>query len=78
MPVKPSIVIVVPCYNEEEILNVTIPTLLATIDDMASENIIDYEKSRLCLVDDGSQDKTWNIITNYSNKYEKVNGLKLS
>ena len=53
MPVKPSIVIVVPCYNEEEILNVTIPTLLATIDDMASENIIDYEKSRLCLVDDG-------------------------
>ena len=64
--------------NEEEILNVTIPTLLATIDDMASENIIDYEKSRLCLVDDGSQDKTWNIITNYSNKYEKVNGLKLS
>ena len=45
---------------------------------MASENIIDYEKSRLCLVDDGSQDKTWSIITNYSNKYEKVNGLKLS
>lgn len=78
MPVKPSIVIVVPCYNEEEILNVTIPTLLATIDDMASENIIDYEKSGLCLVDDGSQDKTWSIITNYSNKYEKVNGLKLS
>ena len=47
---KPSIVIVVPCYNEEEILNVTIPTLLATIDDMASENIIDYEKSKVELI----------------------------
>ena len=75
---KPSIAIVVPCYNEEEILRSTISTLLATIDDMVSENIIDDEKSRLCLVDDGSQDRTWNIIANYSKSHEKVKGLKLS
>ena len=67
-----------PCYNEEEILNVTISTLLAIIDDMILENIIDDNNSRLCLVDDGSQDKTWDIIVNYSKLYGKVHGLKLS
>ena len=41
---KPSIAIVVPCYNEEEILRSTILTLLTTIDEMVSENIIDDQK----------------------------------
>ena len=75
---KPAITIVVPCYNEEEILASTIPTLLATIDDMVAKNIIDEGKSRLCFVDDGSKDRTWDIIASFSAKYEIVKGLKLS
>ena len=42
---KPSIAIVVPCYNEEEILRSTILTLLTTIDEMVSENIIDRSET---------------------------------
>ena len=45
---------------------------------MVSENIIDKEKSFLCLVDDGSKDKTWNIISIHSKNHENVKGLKLS
>ena len=75
---KPSIAIVVPCYNEEEILRSSISTLLTTIDEMVSENIIDDQKSFLCLVDDGSKDRTWSIIENHSKNYAKVKGLKLS
>ena len=75
---KPSIAIIIPCYNEEEILGTTISTLLATLDEMVLENIIDHEKSWLCLVDDGSNDKTWSIIANYSKNYVNVRGLKLS
>ena len=75
---KPSIAVVVPCYNEEEILRSSISTLLTTIDEMVSENIIDDQKSFLCLVDDGSKDRTWSIIENHSKNYAKVRGLKLS
>ena len=75
---KPSLAIVVPCYNEEEILGTTISTLLATMHQMVLENIIDKEKSFLCLVDDGSKDKTWNIISIHSKNHENVKGLKLS
>ena len=75
---KPSIAIVVPCYNEEEILTSSISTLLTTIDEMVSENIIDDQKSFLCLVDDGSKDRTWSIIENHSKNHAKVKGLKLS
>ena len=75
---KPSIAIIVPCYNEEEILSSTISTLLATIDEMVLDNIIDNEKSCLYLVDDGSKDQTWSIIINHSKSYDNVKGLKLS
>ena len=75
---KPSIAIIIPCYNEEEILSSTISTLLATIDEMALDDIIDNEKSCLYLVDDGSKDQTWSIIINHSKSYDNVKGLKLS
>ena len=75
---KPSIAIIIPCYNEEEILSSTISTLLATIDEMVLDNIIDNEKSCLYLVDDGSKDQTWSIIINHSKSYDNVKGLKLS
>ena len=75
---KPSIAIIIPCYNEEEILSSTISTLLATIDEMVLDDIIDNEKSCLYLVDDGSKDQTWSIIINHSKSYDNVKGLKLS
>lgn len=72
-----TLYIVVPCYNEEEVLPDTNQKLLKKLDEMIAAGRID-DKSRICYVDDGSKDKTWEIISDYHNKYEKVCGVKLA
>ena len=72
-----KLAIVVPCYNEEDVLSSTIDTLSELLGQMISENRIDPD-SYILFVDDGSIDGTWNIISegNKTNKY--VRGLKLA
>lgn len=69
--------IVIPCYNEQEVLEETTRRLIAKIEDMITDNRVS-ENSKIMYVDDGSSDSTWNIICNLydSNKY--VTGVKLS
>jgi len=69
--------IVVPCYNEEEILPKSINELSNLLKSMIDENLCD-STSRLLFVDDGSKDKTWQIIEEKSKKNELVAGIKLS
>ena len=69
--------IVVPCYNEEKILNETIDELTALLKSRIEKKIV-QEKSRILFVDDGSNDKTWEIIKDAYNKNEYIIGLKLS
>lgn len=57
----PVLTVVMPCYNEEEVLPSTSVTMLALLEKWASAGLIDPE-SRLCLVNDGSTDRTWSII----------------
>ncbi|MFC4769956.1 glycosyltransferase family 2 protein [Effusibacillus consociatus] len=73
----PILSIVVPCYNEEEVLPETIRRLSGVLTDLIRENLI-AEESVMLLVDDGSKDKTWDIIeeSNQSNRF--VTGLKLA
>ena len=59
---KPIIGIVSPCYNEELVLNETLVQLNEIIKDLIAQNIIS-EKSFSVFVDDGSKDRTWNIIS---------------
>lgn len=57
----PILYIVIPCYNEEEVLPLTAPQFLAKINGLAAAGKISPE-SRVLFVNDGSKDKTWQII----------------
>lgn len=69
--------IVVPCYNEEEVLPITIPQLTEVIENLVAKEKISSD-SGVLFVNDGSSDKTWEIIekTFLQNKY--VYGLNLA
>jgi polyisoprenyl-phosphate glycosyltransferase len=69
--------IVIPCYNEEEVLPETIKRLRCLIDDLTNTGLIDPD-SELILVDDGSRDQTWNVIRAFNKEDKRVKGLKLS
>ena len=58
----PVLYIVIPCYNEEQVLPVTAPMFLKKITDLSSAGKIS-ENSRVLFVDDGSKDSTWEIIS---------------
>lgn len=69
--------IVVPCYNEEEVLPETVKQLTQLLNRMVSNGHVS-EASRLWFVDDGSQDRTWELIENYSRCGYPICGIKLS
>lgn len=74
---EPILTIVVPCYNEEEILPVTFMELSELMKNMTIEGCIS-PKSKILFVDDGSKDKTWSLIYKETLKNEFIRGLKLS
>ncbi|MGC3695898.1 glycosyltransferase family 2 protein [Enterococcus faecalis] len=69
--------IVVPCYNEEEVLPISSKVLLDFFKRMIAKNKVSTESSIL-FVDDGSKDKTWAIIKRLSEQEEHFKGLKFS
>jgi glycosyltransferase involved in cell wall biosynthesis len=69
--------IVVPCYNEEEVLPETASRLLALLADMVSANRI-AAQSKIFFVDDGSTDRTWPIIEELSQQHSNIAGIKLA
>ena len=73
----PTVYFVIPCYNEELVLEETTKRLTAKMDSMRSKNLAD-EKSRILYVDDGSKDKTWQVISSLSAENNLVEGLKLA
>ena len=74
---KPILYIVIPCYNEEEVLPITAPEFLAKIKELVSLDKID-DKSRVMFVNDGSKDKTWEIIKDLSKQDEHYIGITQS
>ena len=73
----PVLYIIVPCYNEEEVLPETSSRLIAFTDALISDNQIDAS-SRILFVDDGSKDKTWQLIEGLTARADRVEGLKLA
>ena len=57
----PILYIVIPCYNEQEVLPITAPLFLQKINDLAAAGKISPD-SRVLFVNDGSRDRTWEII----------------
>ncbi|PKR86216.1 glycosyltransferase family 2 protein [Heyndrickxia camelliae] len=73
----PVLTIVVPCYNEEEVLHETTKQLSEVILQLIKENLI-TDKSKILFVDDGSRDRTWSIIEELNGVHPYVTGLKLA
>ena len=69
--------IVVPCYNEEEMLPITAQALLKKLDSLIEQGRISRD-SRIMFVDDGSKDKTWEMIEKLGNAAPAFVGIKLS
>lgn len=73
----PTLAVVVPCYNEEEVLPETVRQLLLVRNRMVTEGLI-TPNSKLYFVDDGSRDRTWSLIENFAAQENCVHGIKLS
>lgn len=71
------LVIVIPCYNEEKVLGITAPLFLKELDTMINAGKIS-EHSSILFVDDGSKDRTWDIIQSLNNEDRRYTGIKLS
>ncbi len=69
--------IVVPCFNEEEVLPETITRLVALRGGLIQDGLVSAE-SEIIFVDDGSRDSTWSIIEKKSGDDPTIRGVKLS
>lgn len=72
-----KIAIVVPCYNEEEVLEETTKQLSGVLSDLILKKKITND-SFILFVDDGSKDRTWSMIEEAHKSSERVKGLKLA
>jgi len=69
--------IVVPCYNEEEVLPETAPMFLSKLQELVEKELID-DSSRILFVNDGSVDSTWEVICNLSRQDRHYIGISQS
>lgn len=77
MQERPVLYIVIPCYNEEEVLPETNPMFLGKITKLIQSNMISPE-SRIVYVNDGSKDRTWELIQQYARESKYVTGISQS
>ena len=73
----PILYIVIPCYNEEAVLPITAPLFLKKIRDLSASGKIS-EDSRVLFVNDGSRDRTWQIICDLAAQDEHYIGIAQS
>ncbi|MDY3032045.1 MAG: glycosyltransferase family 2 protein [Clostridia bacterium] len=72
-----NLYIVVPCYNEEAVLPETSTRMLELLRRMKNDGTVNGG-SRIIFIDDGSKDKTWEMIDSLAGKYEEIGGIKLA
>ena len=71
----PTLAIVIPCYNEELCIKSTVEKLFLVLDDLIAKNKI-LPDSYLYLVDDGSKDSTWEIITDLHRGNKRIKAAR--
>ncbi|MBR0266449.1 MAG: glycosyltransferase family 2 protein [Clostridia bacterium] len=74
MEARPLLWIVVPCYNEEKVLPMTAPLFIRKLRELAEAGKISAN-SRVLFVNDGSKDRTWEIIRNLSAEHPECLGI---
>ena len=73
----PVLCIVIPCYNEEEVLPLTAPMFKAKLESLTEAGSIS-EDSRILFVNDGSKDRTWELLSGLCGKDPAFRAIKLS
>lgn len=74
---KPTLAIIVPCFNEELLIESTVNSLFEVINSLIEKGKI-LDDSYIYLIDDGSKDKTWSIISDLHSKNPLVKGVKFT
>lgn len=70
---KDLLTIVVPCFNEEEVLPETRKELTRILTEIKRQGLVN-EQSKILFVDDGSKDKTWTLIEKYTKEFNDITG----
>jgi len=73
----PAIAVVVPCYNEQAALPHTSARLIQLVDELVAAGLA-ASGSAIYFVDDGSRDRTWNVIAEIAARNPRCHGIKLS
>lgn len=71
----PRLLLIVPCYNEEEVLPETIHRLTDMLALLKQQQLI--SAGHILIVDDGSTDNTWQMIETFAQQHKEISGLKL-
>lgn len=71
----PRLLLIVPCYNEEEVLPETIHRLTDMLALLKQQQLV--SAGHILIVDDGSTDNTWQIIETFAQQHKEITGLKL-
>lgn len=71
----PRLLLIVPCYNEEEVLPETIHRLTDMLALLKQQQLI--SAGHILIVDDGSTDNTWQMIETFAQQHKEITGLKL-
>lgn len=73
----PKLFIIIPCYNEQEVLPITAPMFLEKLNQIIADGKI-ADDSRVLFVNDGSKDETWSIISDLAKQDEHYIGISQS
>ena len=76
MSISPKLALIVPCFNEAEIIEIS-QKLLSVLDDLKEENLVSND-SYICFVDDGSADKTWEKIQELSKNNNSIQAIRFA
>lgn len=74
---KPTLYVVIPCYNEEKVLPITAPLFLEQLESMKAQDLISAD-SKIMFVNDGSKDTTWDIIKDLAKQNDVFTGIAQS
>ena len=74
---NPILYIVIPCYNEEQVLPHTNPMFVGKIEELVKNQEV-HPNSKVMYVNDGSKDKTWELIQEYASSNPYVVGISQS